>query len=129
MPGLDKAAVADLSEIAMNVDQTAIDAYARITDDFNPIHIDPVFAATTPMGGVIAHGTMSLNLIWQMVAENFGHDCQPVSMKVRFVSPVRPGDRVVAGGRRNPDTASGYDVWVRNQRGEVVISGSMVLNQ
>ncbi len=55
----------------MEIDQAAINAYARITDDFNPIHTDPTFAATTPMGGVIAHGTMSLNLIWQMAAQNF----------------------------------------------------------
>src|SRR3546814_7478448 len=102
----------------MDVDQAAIDAYARITDDFNPVHTDPAFAATTAMGGVIAHGTMSLNLIWQMAARNFGTDLTQVGMKIRFVAPVRPGDRVAAGGRPSVGEPGSYDVWVRNQRGE-----------
>src|SRR3546814_9885369 len=107
----------------MDVDQAAIDAYARITDDFNPVHTDPAFAATTAMGGVIAHGTMSLNLIWQMAAQNFGSDLTQVGMKIRFVAPVRPGDRVAAGGRPSASEPGRYDVWVRNQRGENVIAG------
>ena len=127
MPGPDEPTVEELSEIALDVDQAAINAYARITDDFNPIHTDPAFAATTPMGGVIAHGTMSLNLIWQMAAQNFRGDFERIGMKIRFVAPVRPGDRVAAGGRRTADGSGRYEVWVRNQRGENVIAGTMTL--
>lgn len=120
MPG--PASVVELTEMAMSVDQRAIDAYARITNDFNPIHIDPEFAAATPMGGVIAHGTMSLGLMWQMIALNLKADPSSIRMTVRFVSPVRPGDRIVAGGQRDAHRGR-HEVWVRNQRGEVVISG------
>ena len=52
-----------LQEISLRADRQAILAYAELTGDFNPIHVDPEFAAKTPMGGVIAHGTLSLNLI------------------------------------------------------------------
>ncbi len=94
----------------MLVDQPAIDAYARITGDFNPIHLDPVFAATTPMHGIIAHGTMSLGLIWQMIARNLGAHAGTARMTVRFVSPVRPGDRIVAGGSEEGDGR--LSIWV-----------------
>ncbi len=107
----------------MLVDQPAIDAYARITRDFNPIHLDPVFAATTPMHGIIAHGTMSLGLIWQMIARNLGTPAAAARMTVRFVSPVRPGDRIVAGGAEACDGR--HSIWVKNQKDEFVIHGHL----
>ena len=114
----------ELSTISRDIDMNAILDYAQITGDFNPIHVDPAFAATTAMGGVIAHGTLSMNLIWQLVSANFGIDaCRGASIDIRFARPVRIGDRVTAGGVSRPD--GGYDVWVRNQEGVAVIEGTM----
>ena len=114
----------ELSTISRDIDMSAILDYAQITGDFNPIHVDPAFAATTAMGGVIAHGTLSMNLIWQLVSANFGIDaCRGASIDIRFARPVRVGDRVTAGGVSRPD--GGYDVWVRNQEGVAVIEGTM----
>jgi acyl dehydratase len=107
----------------MLVDQPAIDAYASITGDFNPIHLDPAFAATTPMRGIIAHGTMSLGLIWQMIARNLGTCAGATRMTVRFASPVRPGDRIVAGGSEESDGR--LSIWVKNQKDEIVIHGHL----
>ena len=61
-----------LHPVTLTVDQAAILLYAQITDDFNPIHVDPEFAATTPLGQVIAHGMLSANLIIQAIALRFG---------------------------------------------------------
>ena len=114
----------ELSAISRDIDMRAILDYAQITGDFNPIHVDPAFAATTAMGGVIAHGTLSMNLIWQLVSANFGVDaCRGASIDIRFARPVRVVDRVTAGGVSRPD--GGYDVWVRNQEGVAVIEGTM----
>lgn len=121
MPGRDDRK--PLSEIHMIVDQPAIDTYARITDDFNPIHIDPEFAAASAMGGIIAHGTMSLGLLWQMISENLDGSLRNVCMTIRFVAPVRPGDRIVAGG--SLDNGKRHEIWVRNQKGETVIQGHL----
>jgi acyl dehydratase len=107
----------------MTIDQQAIEAYARITGDSNPIHLDPEFAATTPMGGIIAHGTISLGLMLQMITLSLGADRSSIRISVRFLSPVRPGDRITAGGRSDEAYAGRHQVWVKNQKGEVVISG------
>ncbi|MGB6936537.1 MAG: MaoC family dehydratase, partial [Xanthobacteraceae bacterium] len=61
-----------LIERRMQVDRTAIRRYADVTDDHNPIHLDPDFAAKTPMGGIIAHGMLSLSLLWQSLQATFG---------------------------------------------------------
>ena len=114
-----------LESVTMKVDRAAILAYAGITGDFNPIHVDPEFAAKTPLGGVIAHGTLSLNLIWQSLAASFGTDAlRGASLDIRFSRPVRDGDTVQAGGRLSDAEPELYDVWVRNQDGLNVIEGT-----
>lgn len=104
----------------------AIRAYAVITGDFNPIHLDPDFAATTPMKGVIAHGTMSLALIWQMLRRDFGPARSgKAQLEIRFTQPVRIGDQLRACHALNDQ--GGHDVWVENQSGVAVIKGSVKL--
>lgn len=112
-----------LREVGLTVSEDEINQYAAITDDYNPIHLDADFAGRTPMGGVIAHGTMSLGLIWQMLRKNFGSErLGKAQLSIRFTRPVRPGDRVSAGGRAEEDGS--VTVWVRNQDGTDVIVGS-----
>ena len=100
--------------------------YADITNDHNPIHLDPVFAASTPMGGVIAHGTMSLALIWQMLRVGFGPErTARAQLSIRFTRPVRIGARLVASGE--PLADGSYAVRVSDQDGLAVIEGSVRL--
>ena len=84
----------------LKIDQARIDAFAEATEDRQFIHTDPAAAAQTPLGGTIAHGFLSLSLLSRMAAEamlvpdgikmalNYGLD------RVRFLSPVRAGNRV-----------------------------------
>lgn len=112
----------DLPTVSKRIDRAAIRLYAEISDDFNPIHVDPEFAAASPMKGIIAHGMLSLNLIWQVLRNAAGEIQPPVVLDVRFRKPVRENDVVTAGGRRAED--GGYDVWARNEQGETVIDGT-----
>ncbi len=107
----------------LDITSEVIGKYADITNDYNPIHTDPEFAATTPMKGVIAHGTMSLALIWQALRRDFGAArCAGAVLDVRFVKPVRIDDHLTA--RHQPDAEGSLSVWVENQHGEPVIKGS-----
>jgi 3-hydroxybutyryl-CoA dehydratase len=116
-----------LKEIVLLIDAQGIRRYAELTNDFNPIHVDPEFAARSGMGGVIAHGTLSLNLIWQSLAATVGvQEIQHLDLKVRFKAPARIGDRLAAGGRA---TDTGYEVYVRNQHGINIIEGSAIRRQ
>lgn len=84
----------------IEVDQASIDAFARITEDEQFIHVDPVRARTTPFGGTIAHGFLTLSLASAMsydavapldgvvMGVNYGFD------KLRFLSPVPAGSKV-----------------------------------
>jgi len=108
------------------VTQDAIRAYAELSNDFNPIHLDPEFAAKTPMNGIIAHGTMSLCLLWKALARTFGPDAfERLDLNVGFVKPVRIGETLSAGCQARADDPATYDVWVRSGDGTDRISGSV----
>lgn len=113
-----------LDPVVLIVDQAAIHRYAAVTGDYNPIHVDPVFAAKTEMGSVIAHGTLSLNLIWQALERTLGREgLASIDLNVRFRRPVRVGDRIEASGTLAEDGAS-YRVWAINQERDAVIDGT-----
>jgi 3-hydroxybutyryl-CoA dehydratase len=119
-----------LVERRLLVDRAAIRRYADITEDYNPIHLDPEFAAATPMKGVIAHGMLSLSLIWQSLHDTFGLAFMvDAALDIRFVRPVRENDWVISGGSITDERGT-YDVWVRAESGsrsETVISGFVTL--
>ncbi|CAO3436779.1 MaoC family dehydratase [Azospirillum doebereinerae] len=114
-----------LTPVSKRIDRAAIRLYAELTDDFNPIHLDPDFAARTPMKGIIAHGLLSVNLLWQSVRASLGEAAvSDATLDIRFLRPVREDDVVTAGGERRAD-GDGYDVRIANQHGETVIAGRM----
>src|SRR5512140_3275116 len=91
-----------LQAATLHIQPAVIRAYAELTGDFNPIHLDPVFAASTPMGGVIAHGTLSICLLWQAVVRTFGAAAfEAPELDIRFLKPVRAGETLTAGGEQN----------------------------
>jgi len=119
-----------LEPVSLTVEMPTIMAYADLTDDYNPIHVDREFAEKTEMKGIIAHGTMSLNLIWQSLRKSLGNEALAgTSLNIRFVRPVRENDIVTGGGIEQEGARGTYDVWVRNQKDEPVITGTATVSQ
>ncbi|MBH1964139.1 MAG: MaoC family dehydratase [Comamonadaceae bacterium] len=117
-----------LKQASKHVDFATIMKYAEVTNDYNPAHVDKEFADQSPMGGIIAHGTMSVNLIWQALKNTLGIEALGrTSLHIRFVRPVRIDDTVSGGGSLQANSSNVYDVWVRNQKGEDVIVGIATL--
>jgi acyl dehydratase len=82
--------------------QERVNQFAEVTGDHNFIHVDPERAASTPFGGTIAHGFLTLSLIAPVTQEaltvtdatvgiNYGLD------RVRFPAPLPVGSRWRAG--------------------------------
>jgi acyl dehydratase len=117
-----------LQTATLRVEPEVIRAYADLTDDYNPIHLDPEFAARTPMGGVIAHGTMSICLLWQALFRSFGPEAfEALDLDIRFLKPVRNGETLTAGGEPNADSTDVFDVWVRADDGSDRVAGTVRL--
>ena len=86
------------------IEQSRINQFADVTEDHQYIHIDQQRAAESYLGGTIAHGFLVLSLLPKLIEKslitpdnivmgiNYGFD------KVRFLNPVRPGDKVRVTG-------------------------------
>ncbi len=77
------------------ITQELIDAYADVSGDRNPLHIDPDFAAATPFGRTIAHGQLLLGIIGREIAAHWEPRWSATGrLQVKFVAPVYTGDEV-----------------------------------
>ena len=115
-----------VAPVTKQLTQHQINAYAAAADDYNPIHIDEAFAATSPFGGTIAHGMLVLATISEMMAASLGEVWLTSGrLKVRFKAPAKTTDTVTASATalELPDRQR-YAVECKNQDGELLISGT-----
>jgi len=80
------------------VSRTDLVRYAGASGDFNPLHHDETFARAAGLPGVMAHGMFSAGLLGSFLLAWIEE--RPIRrFKVRFLSPVWPGDILSAGGK------------------------------
>jgi acyl dehydratase len=73
---------------------TQLVMYAGASGDFNRIHYDHPFAVQKGLGGVIAHGMLTMAFAASCAVEAFGPASRISNIEARFTSPVRVGDVV-----------------------------------
>ncbi len=74
-----------------------VEAFARITGDVNPAHLDEEFAATTVFGRRVVHGMLTASLISAVLGTRLpGKGAIYVSQSIQFRAPVFIGDTVTA---------------------------------
>ena len=130
----DEIQVGDTASFSKTITESDIHSFSAITADFNPIHVDEVYATTSAlgrkMGGRIAQGMLSASLFSTLVGMYIpGKGALYVSQTCNFKRPVKIGDTIRAECRvveklekfriRMITTCS-------NQRDEVVIEGEAV---
>ncbi|WP_445503816.1 MaoC family dehydratase [Microvirga sp. G4-2] len=113
----------ELAVISLTAGPDAVFRYAELTEDFNPIHLDPEFAAGTAFGKPIIHGTLGLNLVIEAIERTFGALPADVEIDARFVRPVPVGSTVRAGGSLCDAATGTYEIYVETQAGERAVEG------
>ena len=83
----------------MTVTQDMINNFAKATLDHQWIHTDIERAKTTPYGGTIAHGFLTLSLLTKFLEDLMHVKSMELGMnyglnKVRFMRPVLAGSKV-----------------------------------
>lgn len=74
-----------------------IEAFAAVSGDTNPVHLDEAYAKATPFGGRIAHGMLSAAYISAVLGTELpGPGAIYLSQSLRFRRPVKIGDEVTA---------------------------------
>ncbi|MEA2284987.1 MAG: hypothetical protein QOJ21_1030 [Solirubrobacteraceae bacterium] len=112
---------------ARTITEADIVNFAGVSGDFNPLHTDDSFAATTPYGRRIAHGMLALSVVTGLRQRMGVFDGTILGFleirSWRFRAPVFPGDtiRAVTSVAELRETS-------KPDRG-VMIQGIEVLNQ
>ena len=128
----DEIAVGQEAELSKTVTDEDVITFARVTGDFNPVHVDEIAAARSRFGSRIAHGMLSAGLISAAIAGKLpGPSSIYLSQTLRFTLPVRIGDTItvhlkvielIEGKQRVK-----LSTVCRNQKGETVVEGEALV--
>ena len=104
-------------------------AFAAVSGDTNPSHLNSEYATDSPFQGVIAHGMWGGALISALLGNQFpGAGTVYLDQVLHFVNPIRVGDTLVVTATVTKLVAERqrveFDCSVVNQRGELVLSGT-----
>jgi 3-hydroxybutyryl-CoA dehydratase len=106
-------------------------AFAGITADFNPIHVNVEFAKKSFFGKRVAHGMLTAGLINQTLTNLGGLGTIHLTQTVKFMAPVFIGDTVtVASEVVSKDSGKNrmtVKSTVTNQEGKTVLEGEALI--
>ncbi len=76
-----------------------VKAFAEVSGDYNPLHVDEEYAAATPFGRSIVHGMLVGALVSRLIGMHLpGRRCLLLSVSLDFGEPVFPGEEVEIRG-------------------------------
>ena len=104
--------------------QSDFDAFARLSGDDNPIHVDPEFSARTRFGRTVSHGMLLYSRAFAHLQSLFPgrHHALQTMM---FPNPSYADEELVFSFNENPDQPGQILIEVRRSAdGAVTFSGS-----
>ena len=118
-----------IPELTKHITQEQIDAYADVSGDHNPIHVNPDVARAVGLDGTIAHGMLSMAFAAQLLTDWLATRPKPggwvMRLRVRFQGMTQPGDTLTCRGAlgTRTDNQQAVEVWIDTQRGERLTTG------
>ena len=89
----DELSVGQSARLLRTVTLEDIQAFAAVSGDINPAHLNPEYADATMFHGVIAHGMLGAALISALFGTQFpGPGTIYLGQELKFTKPVRIGD-------------------------------------
>lgn len=125
-------AVGERASLTRTVTDEDVRAFAALTGDDNPLHLDDRYAAGTRFGRRIAHGMLTASLVATVLGTRLpGPGAIYVSQRLEFRRPVYVGDTVTATVEvvdvRADKPVLRLRTTCHNQRGELVLEGEAVV--
>jgi acyl dehydratase len=89
------------------INTTQLVMYAGASGDFNRIHFDHPFAIEAGLGGLVAHGMLTMGYAASCLTTMLGERHQVRELRARFLAPVRVGDIVESTSTMRDTNADG----------------------
>lgn len=124
----DDIHIGDKASMSKTISEHDVYAYAGVTGDFNPVHVNAEFAKDSIFGERIAHGMISAGLISAVLGTELpGIDTIYMNQNLSFLAPVKYGDTLTATVEcLEKDDAKHriiFKTTVTNQNGKIVTDG------
>ena len=124
----DELQIGQSAKLTRTLTLDDIRAFAAVSGDTNPAHLDPEYANDTIFHGVIAHGMWGGALISAVLGTQFpGPGTIYLQQDLHFTRPVHIGDTltvvVTVNSKDDEKKRVGLDCQVINQKGEHVLHG------
>ena len=128
----DEIQIGHMARMSRQLTISDIQAFAAVSGDTNPAHLDADYANDTVFHGVIAHGMWSGALISALLGTEFpGPGTIYTNQDLHFIRPVRIGDTltvtVTVKSKEDLKKHLTLDCEVINQHGEKVVTGTAVV--
>jgi acyl dehydratase len=103
--------------------QADFDAFATLSGDDNPIHVDAAFSARTEFGRTVAHGMLLYARAWALIRAHHPQ-MRVVSQTLMFPAPAYADETLRIGVTTDPGSAHHLDIRiVREADGTTVLTG------
>ena len=123
-----KPEIGQTATIKKTLDKQTVEAFASVSEDYNPIHLDEDFAKTTQFERPIVHGMLASSLISGLLASKVpGAGSIYLGQSLKFVRPIFVGETVTAKVEvtsvRDDKPIAVISTQVLNANGEVAVEG------
>jgi len=120
--------IGDVHSFERVIDEEAVNRFAELTGDKNPLHMNEEYARKTEFGGRIAHGMLAGSLFSTLVGMFCpGERALYLSQKVNFRKPIRLGEKIKIQGEviKKSDALKTITLSTKiiNDKNQVVIDG------
>ncbi|HJV83445.1 bifunctional enoyl-CoA hydratase/phosphate acetyltransferase [Noviherbaspirillum sp.] len=128
----DELTIGQSARLVRTLTLADIQAFAAVSGDYNPTHVDAEYAVQTLFHGVVAHGMWGATLISSLLGTQFpGAGTVYVDQTLHFTLPVRVGDTltvvVTVTAKDDATKRVTLDCKVFNQNGTSVLAGAAVV--
>ena len=125
---IDQIKVGDTAELSKTISETDVYLYAGISGDFNPAHINEVYAGKTFFKTRIVHGMLPAGFISAILGTKLpGPGTIYIKQELEFLAPVHIGDTITARAEVVEIIAEKNRIRMKttcsNQEGTIVLDG------
>lgn len=124
----DEIVLGTKTKFAVQIDESAINKFAKISGDHNPLHMDDKYASKTQFGKRVCHGMLLASFFSRLVGMHMpGKNALYFSQTLNFQLPCYVGDKVTIEGEVIDKSQSTRMITIKtvvyNQFGNCLVDG------
>ena len=128
----DEILIGQKKEFSIKISESMVNDFAKLSGDYNPLHMDENYAHNTKFGRRVCHGMLLGSLFSQLVGMHLpGKKCLHLSQTLNFQNPCFIDDLVtvegIVIGKSDARKILELETKILNQNNLLIIDGSALV--